>query len=455
MSDQHLKYIKDLVDGVSSSFCAAKWYNASIWLGNGRTASCHHPLAHHVKTSEILKDPSALHNTSEKKLARKQMLKGERPQECGYCWRVEDLKNEKIYSDRVFKSMVYTPADIIELVDIDAEEHVDPKNLEICFDSLCNLECSYCNPEFSTTWGTDIEKNGPYTNMKTNGGHTYENDGQNGMPFGSKNTGNFYIKAFFKWYEESLRKNLQELRISGGEPSRSPDFWKLVAMFNKEKFAFAVNSNLIMDEDRLTRLADIKDNFKKYDIYTSCEAVGSNAEFARANLDYEFWKSNCIKLQQMQPGIGTHIMMTVSVLTVWTMDKFLDDVVEMRKQLQEELGTSVNYYHMSVNILRYPSFQSVNILPLAIKTDLADRLVDSVERNKRHMSDLEINNYERCIDYLRLVDVSYEDTDSSEDKINDFVKFITQYSERKSMSLSMMPDEFNDWFNQLKRALDE
>ena len=81
----------DIINAVSDSFCAAKWYNASIWLSNGRTASCHHPLAHYVPTKELLKDPSALHNTSFKKEQRKLMLEGQRPEECGYCWRVEAL----------------------------------------------------------------------------------------------------------------------------------------------------------------------------------------------------------------------------------------------------------------------------------------------------------------------------------------------------------------------------
>lgn len=448
MSD-HLKRTKDLIDAISPSFCAAKWYNSSIWLSNGRTASCHHPEAHFIPTAELMKDPSALHNTPIKKEARKEMLEGKRPAECSYCWRVEDLKNDSIYSDRVYKSMIYNPSDVFDLLDTDPNLNIDPKNLEISFDNLCNLACSYCNPEFSSTWGNDISNNGPYENMKTGGGHTFENEGQHGMPFGTKNIGNFYIKKFFEWYEKSLRKNLQELRITGGEPTRSPHFWKLVEMFNNEKFAFAVNTNLMIDQDRLNDLAAIKKQFKKYDIYTSCEAYGNNAEFVRSGLVYNDWKSNLKKIQHIEPEITTHVMMTISALSIWTVDKFLDDIIEMRKETAQNLNFRNAFYRMSVNILRFPSFQSVNILPKEIKDTLSQRIQNSVEKNKEFMTDFEVNNYMRCVDYLRKVDVSYEDNDTSDDKINDFKNFVVQYSKRKNLSLEKMPKEFNDWFIKL------
>lgn len=445
----NLKFTKNLIDSVSDSFCAAKWYNASIWLSNGRTASCHHPAAHHVSTKEILKDPSALHNTQEKKVARQQMLDGERPDECGYCWKVEDLDNPDIYSDRIYKSMVYNPSDVVDLIASDASVHVDPKNLEICFDNLCNLGCSYCNSEFSSTWGNDINKNGPYEGMKTDGGHTYENNGEHGMPFGSKNTGNFYIKQFFKWFEDSLRDNLQELRVSGGEPTRSPDFWKLVDMCDKEKFNFAINTNLMMNESLLTKLANVSDKFKKFDIYTSCESTGTNAEFVRSGLDYEEWKHNLQEISRLKPEIHTHIMMTVSALSIWTMGEFLSDVIEMRKELQAETGTKRNFHHMSVNILRFPSFQSINVIDGNNKELLANNIRKSLEINKAYMSEMEINNFYRVISYLEQVETGYEDVDSKENKINDLKNFVTQYSERRNLPMTMMPNEFNGWINTL------
>ena len=52
MPEKSLQNTKKVIDSISKSFCAAKWYNVSIWLGNGRTASCHHPLAHYCEQTK-------------------------------------------------------------------------------------------------------------------------------------------------------------------------------------------------------------------------------------------------------------------------------------------------------------------------------------------------------------------------------------------------------------------
>mgnify|MGYP003338367546 CR=1 FL=1 len=72
-----LEFKQQVLDPKSASFCAAKWYNATIWLGSGMTTSCHHPPAHRVDVNAVSFTPSILHNTPEKKRDRELMLKGE------------------------------------------------------------------------------------------------------------------------------------------------------------------------------------------------------------------------------------------------------------------------------------------------------------------------------------------------------------------------------------------
>ena len=66
------------LNSISPSFCAAKWYNASIHLGHGYTGSCHLPLPHPIDLEQIKTNPSAIHNTDHKKSMRKMMLEGTR-----------------------------------------------------------------------------------------------------------------------------------------------------------------------------------------------------------------------------------------------------------------------------------------------------------------------------------------------------------------------------------------
>ena len=79
-----LEFKQQVLDTKSASFCAAKWYNATIWLGSGMTTSCHHPPAHLVDINKLRDNPRLLHNTDQKKQDRAMMQRGERPAGCEY-----------------------------------------------------------------------------------------------------------------------------------------------------------------------------------------------------------------------------------------------------------------------------------------------------------------------------------------------------------------------------------
>ena len=52
-NETHQEYRDRVINKLSPSFCGAKWYNATIWLGNGTTTSCHHPPAHKIPLTEL------------------------------------------------------------------------------------------------------------------------------------------------------------------------------------------------------------------------------------------------------------------------------------------------------------------------------------------------------------------------------------------------------------------
>jgi len=224
-----LEFKQQVLDPKSASFCAAKWYNATIWLGSGQTTSCHHPPAHAIDVEEIKTRPSAIHNTVEKKIDRLNMQLGNRPRGCEYCWKIEDMGRNAV-SDRVYKSRIYPIEALNEAYQKPHQEDVNLRTLEIAFDRTCQFACSYCNPAFSSTWVRDIQRNGPYEHLVSDGrGHfTHAHDTSQLYRFGETNP---YVEAFFKWWETDLHKTLQELRITGGEPLMSAETWRLIDWF--------------------------------------------------------------------------------------------------------------------------------------------------------------------------------------------------------------------------------
>ena len=70
-----LQYRQRVIDPKSKSFCGAKCFNATTWLGSRTTASCHHPPAHKIPLDEIKENYTAIHNTNHKKEMRRETKK--------------------------------------------------------------------------------------------------------------------------------------------------------------------------------------------------------------------------------------------------------------------------------------------------------------------------------------------------------------------------------------------
>ena len=449
---------KNLMDNISPSFCAAKWYNATIWLGHGQTTSCHHPPGHNIDVTELEDNPSAIHNTKHKKLMRKYMQEGIRPAECEYCWKVEDIGRNNI-SDRVYKTAIYNDRDILKASVADPNEDITLKTLEISFERTCNFACSYCNPAFSTTWVKDIKTLGPYRNITSDGrGHFIDvAPWAQGYRDESENP---YIQAFWRWWEAELADSLEEIRITGGEPLMAPSVWKLFEWFKNNpergrKMRFAVNSNLVpKKQETLDKLIEASKHVPHLEIYTSNESVGKHSEYIRDGMKYEEWKNNLHRLLTEGNLKGLHMMMTINSLCLPSITEFMDEMFEFKRKYGRQ------YMNMSLNILRFPSFQSAAVLPKEMKNLYRDKLrnwLDGVlERDERDMNGLtllgswEQAHVERLIDYLDTIETPHKNTADRDKLYNDFKNFYLQYDVRRGKNFrETFPQEFVDFIDSI------
>lgn len=444
------EYRERSINSISKSFCGAKWYNATIWLGNGTTASCHHPPAHKIPLEEVANSYKALHNTTYKKAIRKEMLDGVRPKECEYCWKIEDLGADKV-SDRVYKSVIYTDEELIEAKEkFGAGLDVDLKTLEIAFDANCNFGCSYCNASFSTTWQKDIKKFGPYQNLVSDGAGAFQHDGGHAMPYGRKNEGNPYVEAFWKWWEAELQFSLRELRVTGGEPSMSPDFWKLMEWWKSHpecEVPFAVNSNLGQKKELLDALIESSNSFKDFSIYTSNEATGLQSEYIRYGLDWDVWMNNMRRVNSEGNIRSVNVMMTINSLCLFSITDFMDEMIKLKKEFGPHAAV------MSFNILRFPSFQSIVTLPTEIRMERANHMEQWLEKTwdggANGFMDMERDGLLRLIEYTRQVDSGHAFTSSKESRERDFKSFYVQYDVRRKKDFLLAFPMLKEWWDSI------
>jgi organic radical activating enzyme len=442
-----LEFKRQVLDTKSASFCAAKWYNATIWLGSGQSTSCHHPPAHAIDTEALKTNPRAIHNTPTKKLDRAMMQAGNRPAGCEYCWKIEDMGVDAV-SDRVYKSKIYPLESLNEAYNTPSQEDVNLRTLEIAFDRTCQFACSYCNPAFSSTWVNDIKKHGGYANLVSDGRNhfTHTHDSAQLYRFGETNP---YTEAFFEWWESDLHRTLQELRITGGEPLMSGETWKLIDWFKdnkgRSKTKLAINSNLGMDSIKLQEFIEKVKDIPHLEIYTSMEATDGQAEYIRDGLDYSQWMHNVQELLEHDSIKAVHCMCTINALCLNSLDNLLDQLVKLKKVYGRERVS------FTLNILRFPSFQSPLVLPEHLLLYYRNRLINWVIAHQGHeyMHEHEINHLSRLVDYLDLVKTPHSDTFEMPKLHNDFKQFHTQYDQRRGKDFTATFPVLKDWYNSL------
>jgi pyruvate-formate lyase-activating enzyme len=441
-----LEYRQQVLDPISTSFCGAKWYNATIWLGSGMTTSCHHPPAHKVSLDDIRLDPSLLHNTVQKKMDRHMMKQGTRPPGCEYCWKIEDTGRNSV-SDRVYKSKIYSIEDLHRAAQSQDYENFNLKTLEISFDRTCQFACSYCNPAFSSTWVRDIRQNGPYQNLVSDGRNHFTHTHDSAQLY-TINEQNPYVDAFFEWWERELHGTLDELRITGGEPLMSGYTWKLIDWFRenpgRSHTRLAINSNLGMEYDVIERAIDSCDGIK-LDIYTSNEAVGNQAEYIRDGLNYAQWKYNMERIMQGKKLRGLHIMCTINALCLESLPEFLDRLMIWKNQ------HGADFPNFTLNILRFPSFQSPLVLPERLRIHHRDRLSAWLDRwdENVNLHPHERNHVQRLIDYLDVVKTPHSDAFDMPRLHNDFRQFYQQYDQRRGKNFHQTFPNLTEWYDSI------
>jgi organic radical activating enzyme len=453
-----------VLDTKSESFCGAKWFNSTIWLRPGRTASCHHNPGHNIDLEEIKTNPSAIHNTAIKKEERRMMQRGEKPLNCQYCWTYEELHPDNL-GDRVFLSKHSSEEDLQRAFDAPWDEDIDLDYIEVAFDRTCQMACSYCWPGASTTWVKDLKKNGPYVNLPTDirNHHSHVSYDDDGFDYGSDNP---YINAFFKWWDQSLHKSIKTFKITGGEPFMSGYLWDFFDMLVEGRFKtdakISICTNLGIPTEKVQKFLDIVEKTGlNFEITTSGEAFGKKGTYVRDGLDWDTFVRN-FELIRNSPLIKNpiFIMGTVNAPAVDGFLGFLNWVKE-----QKEAAGSPGAVNYSITPVRFPTYQNLFILPMELRQQYSQEIRDYMHDpdNLKWFNEYDLVNINRFIHYVATAEVPHKevkigwDKDKDFDKENrtfdvdelskDFKSFFTQFDQRRGNSFVETYPRLADWYN--------
>lgn len=436
----------------SSSVCLAKWLQTTINLFNGTTNSCHHCQVTKISTDEIKKSYSALHNTKQKKQDRLDMVDGMQPKSCNYCWNIENLGSNHI-SDRMYKSTdmewAYPFNDYV--ANNGPIKNIDPTYVEIAFSNVCQMSCMYCSPEISSKWMEEIVQYGPYENGIGDLRWIAEQDR---LPIPHKEE-NPYVEAFWNWWP-TLQNTVKVLRVTGGEPLLSKDFWKLLDSIidsPKPELKLAVNTNMMVPKKLIDKLCEyankLNGKVKEFEVYTSCEAEGLQANYIRYGMNYNTFIENVAWYLGCTPdNYRINFMITFNALSLTTFKDFMEDVWELRKSHNENDG--FNRIPFVISYLRWPQFQDVRILDDDFKAKYLKEIEDFMKEHDRNHSESPAGRFylEELDQIARLKEYAMtpiELTDLNK-RLADFRSFYREYDKRRGTDFLKVFPEYKGYY---------
>ena len=438
------------LDKISPSMCLAKWKQVSLHLPTGLNNSCYHPPLHEIRIEDIQRSPSGLHNTAYKKQQRKLMMDGVRPGECGYCWAMED--NGKL-SDRHYRSgESWAAKDFGQIVSGEWDDDVVPSYVEVNFNHVCNLACSYCSPQFSSTWQQEVDQSGAYPTSTRHNDPGYFVDRRRPIPVREHNP---YVEAFWSWWP-TLYPELQHFRMTGGEPLLDKNTYRVfdyVLANPKSDLHLNVTSNFSVDEKSWQKYKSyVKqlcegDKIEHFMQYVSLDSFGPQAEYIRHGLGFDLLWDRVNQFLTEIPGRNSvTFIVTMNNLSITGLPNLFAGILGLRKIY----SSTYQRVWFDTPVLRQPTWQSLQILPESYVEQLEYlwawmiRQIETEATRFQGFKDYEIARLDRDIAWMR--DGQQLDADYIARNKADFYRFFSEHDRRRGTDfLTTFPEMVTWW----------
>ena len=155
------------------------------------------------------------------------------------------------------------------------------------FNQACNLKCSYCSPQFSSTWEKESKAEGAYPTSTPHNDPAHFTGDRRPIPNREDNP---YREAFWRWWPD-LYPELKHFRMTGGEPTMDPNTYRVfdyVLANPKPDLHLNVTSNFSVEQtifdkyidyvQQLTGRPGVVEHFMQF---VSVDSWGDQAEYIR------------------------------------------------------------------------------------------------------------------------------------------------------------------------------
>jgi hypothetical protein len=143
---------------------------------------------------------------------------------------------------------------------------------------------------------------------------------------------------------------------------------------------------------------------------------------------------------------AVHCMATINALCLASLPDLLTQLVNLKRVYGRERVS------FTLNILRFPSFQSALILPDYLRRTFELNLTEWLRDHARSplMHEHELNHLRRLIDYLDVVKTPHSEAFDMPKLHNDFGQFFAQYDQRRGKNFRTTFPILADWYDSIQ-----
>lgn len=252
--------------------------------------------------------------------SRRNLLNGIKDDACKSCWDMEDSGMESARQNWRGTELFYNSS-------YQSDSHSPfAERLEIVLDDICNLECLYCGPLYSTKWQT-----------------------RQGIVREKADTR--FEERFWKWFD-SAAGNLKWITISGGEPFLSTKLdgvldriWDFYGP-RESGPQVSIITNLSYPQQALEcQLARLRQLSRRSAVVVefSNESFGAKSEYIRWGLKWDEFSKNLNYVISAAPELYFAAQMAMNSFCISSLSQYLEFLWETHSRTGVEIFPVANY----------------------------------------------------------------------------------------------------------------
>jgi hypothetical protein len=340
------------------------------------------------------------------------MLKGEKVEGCATCYYAEEhgyqsFREKEIQTWHIETFRDFTPPDL---------ENPKLEFMEMTFGNYCNLACRTCHSDLSHSWIEDENE------LK-----------KRGLIEPKDNDITKRINIEKEWHPDDF-KDLQYIKITGGEPMLHPDFPKFMKQLEQENIHCFIFTNASWVPKK--RIFDMMKNFKYLAVFMSVDGTGDVQEYMRHNAKWDTTDKS-VRAWMNWAAISSNVQ--VSWAPTWSLMNapYFVETCNWWLALTEEIlkPQKMQWNLLKTNFIYGPSIYQMSLLPTDTKEKLKIQALKYIEELKNK----DIAGKEHIIDmaeaYIKFFD---KDDSKSEENLKNYYEMTNALDDIRGESLKKM-----------------